>query len=129
MSNAKRRSFLKQLGLASAGILTGSQAIAANQATRVQLHRSLSHTGDLKPIRLGLIGAGGMGTEDMKTALSHPNVSITAVCDLYKGRRDSALQRWGSGIFATNDYKEVLKRNDVDAVIIGTPIIGMYPLA
>jgi predicted dehydrogenase len=31
------------------------------------------------------------------------------------------MQRWGDGLFLTNDYKEVLKRTDIDAVIIGTP--------
>jgi predicted homoserine dehydrogenase-like protein len=35
--------------------------------------------GDEAPVRIGLIGAGGMGVEDAKTALQHPNVKITAV--------------------------------------------------
>jgi predicted dehydrogenase len=62
-----------------------------------------------------------MGSEDMKTALLHPETSITSVCDLYQGRIDAAKNRWGKDLFVTNDYKQLLKRADVDAVIIGTP--------
>ena len=62
-----------------------------------------------------------MGTADMNTALKHENIEITGVCDLYQGRLDKARERWGSNIFTTMDHKEILKRKDVDAVIIGTP--------
>src|SRR5690606_325747 len=68
-----------------------------------------------------LIGAGGMGTEDMNTALKHDNVEMIAVCDLYDGRLDQASEKWGNHLFKTKDYKEILKRKDIDAVIIGTP--------
>jgi predicted dehydrogenase len=72
-------------------------------------------------IRLALIGAGIMGTEDTNTALKHTNVSLVAVCDLYDGRLDAAKKKWGDHLFLTKDHKEILKRSDVDAVIIGTP--------
>lgn len=74
-----------------------------------------------QPIRLALIGAGIMGTEDTNTALKHANVSLIAVCDLYDGRLATAKQKWGDQLFTTKDHKEILKRTDVDAVIIGTP--------
>lgn len=122
MSQHNRRKFLQQLGLAGAGMVAGTQALqAAPHATTAWLQRASAGLGADAPIRMGLIGAGGMGSEDMNTALQHPGVTITAVCDLYKGRIDAARQRWGSGLFTTNDYKELLKRSDVDAVIIGTP--------
>jgi predicted dehydrogenase len=116
-----RRSFLKKLGLT-----TGAAAIApaflaeANTINQGYLTRTEGFSAD-QPIRLALIGAGIMGTEDTNTALRHANVSLVAVCDLYDGRLASAKQKWGDHLFTTKDHKEVLKRSDVDAVIIGTP--------
>ncbi len=72
-------------------------------------------------IRLGLIGAGGMGSGDTQYALSLPDVELTAVADIYSGRLERAKQRWGANLFATRDYREVLARKDVDAVIVATP--------
>ncbi len=62
-----------------------------------------------------------MGTEDTNTALLHEDIKLVAVCDLYEGRRKDAQKKWGAGLFLTDDHREILKRNDVDAVIIGTP--------
>ena len=72
-------------------------------------------------IRLGLIGAGGMGSGDTQYALSLPDVELTAVADIYSGRLERAKQRWGASLFTTRDYREVLTRKDVDAVIVATP--------
>ena len=54
-------------------------------------------------------------------ATSLPGVKLIAACDMYKGRLDHARELWGSDIFTTRDYREVLARKDVDAIIIGTP--------
>jgi predicted dehydrogenase len=121
MAQNNRRKFIQQLSLAGAGIMGGSQLLAATGGVSKSLYRNFKPAGGAAPIRMGLIGAGGMGTEDMKTALLHEGVTITAVCDLYQGRINAAKERWGSGLFVTQDYKELLKRTDVDAVIIGTP--------
>jgi predicted dehydrogenase len=48
-------------------------------------------------------------------------VRVTAVCDVFEPNRQAALQVAGSGAFATDDYRAVLDRNDVDAVLIATP--------
>ena len=110
------------MGLAGAGILTGTLAGSAPLGKPEILQpNKLTETDNDAPVRIGLIGAGGMGVEDAKTALQHAGVAITAVCDLYSGRIAAAKQRWGNGLFTTTDYKELLKRSDVDAVIIGTP--------
>ena len=116
-----RRSFLKKLGLTT-GAAALSPSILAETNTNNQefLNRSEDYSAD-QSIRLALIGAGIMGTEDTNTALRHTNVSLVAVCDLYDGRLASAKQKWGDHLFTTKDHKEILKRADVDAVIIGTP--------
>jgi predicted dehydrogenase len=72
-------------------------------------------------IQIALIGAGGMGMGDTSLAVAMPAVKLVAVCDIYDGRLARAKERWGSDLFATRDYREVLARKDVDAVIIATP--------
>lgn len=121
MKKNNRRSFIKKMGLAGAALMAGQNVMGHADATDFQPLRRIAERRPDQVIRMGLIGAGGMGTEDMKTALLHEGIQITAVCDLYKGRIEAAKERWGKDLFVTNDYKELLKRSDVDAVIIGTP--------
>ena len=72
-------------------------------------------------IQVALIGAGGMGTGDTNYARSLPGVKLVAVCDIYDGRLTRARERWGADLYTTRDYREVLARQDIDAVIIATP--------
>ena len=92
----------------------------ADQKSMVKLQRTSEVVAD-QELKIALIGAGIMGSQDMNTALKHDNVSIVAVCDLYDGRLDDAKEKWGQHLFLTKDYKEILKRKDIDAVLIGTP--------
>ena len=81
---------------------------------------SVTHGQQVAPVRLALIGKGGMGTGDTQTALRVPGVKLVAVCDLYDVRLQAAKKEWGDDIVVTREYKEILSRNDVDAVIVGT---------
>ena len=71
-------------------------------------------------IRIGLIGSGIIGHYDTDTALKVPGVELVAVCDLYEGRRIRAKEKWGKDVFTTNDYRELLAKKDIDAVLICT---------
>ena len=110
------------------GALTGTAALAAagrvtamgREANEETLTRTPAVSANDR-IQIALIGAGGMGTEDAKTALTVPGTKIVAACDLYDGRLADAKKMWGNDLATTRDYREILARPDVDAVIIGTP--------
>ena len=72
-------------------------------------------------VRIALIGAGGQGSGDTRSSLNVGGVELVAVADIYDGRLKRAREVWGDQLFTTRDYREVLARKDVDAVIIGTP--------
>ena len=79
-------------------------------------------------IGLAVIGAGGMGMAGVGTALRIPGVELVAACDIFDGRLDAARERHGD-IFTSRDYREVLARDDVDAVIVGTPDHWHQPIS
>ncbi len=71
-------------------------------------------------VQIALIGAGGQGMGDVRSSLQSGS-KLVAVADIYQGRLDRSKENWGKDIFTTRDYREVLARPDVDAVIIATP--------
>lgn len=72
-------------------------------------------------IQIALLGAGGQGQYDTKVAVQVPGVKLVAVADCYDGRLEHSKELWGNDVFTTRDYKEILARKDIDAVIVGTP--------
>src|SRR5579872_2484600 len=71
-------------------------------------------------IQIALIGAGGQGMGDARSSIT-AGAKLVAVSDIYQGRLDRSRELWGNDLFTTRDYREVLRRSDIDAVIIGTP--------
>ncbi len=77
-------------------------------------------------INLGFIGVGSMGSGHLKSFLGYDDVRVVAVCDVKKIQRDEAKvnvdSRYGNDECTTyNDYRELLARKDVDAIVMATP--------
>jgi predicted dehydrogenase len=72
-------------------------------------------------IRIATFGVGIRGQQDIRSALRVQGVELAAVADVYDGRLTLAKELWGNQVFTTRDYREVLARPDVDAVVIATP--------
>jgi predicted dehydrogenase len=113
----KRRHFLKNIGTTAVTLPLSTELLATE--TRL-LKPSVEVTANDK-IRIGLIGGGIIGHYDADTALKVAGVELTAVCDLYSGRLDYAKEKWGNQIFTTRDYRELIARSDVDAVLVCVP--------
>lgn len=79
------------------------------------------------PVRLGIVGAGIRGLELMQAALNAGG-KIVAVCDLYDGhfRRAQEIQ---ANTPTTRDYREIVNRKDIDAVIVATSDHWHAPVA
>ena len=70
-------------------------------------------------IRIGVIGTGVRGAGRHLPALAaRQDVEVVAACDIYQGRLDSACQKAGVKPVKTQDFRRVLDRNDIDAVVI-----------
>ena len=118
MFEVNRRTFLKTAGAAATvEALLGSRThlLAEAQSEPASPVAANDH------LQIALIGAGGQGQFDTKTALQVPGVKLVAVADCYDGRLEHSKELWGDDIFTTRDYSEILERKDIDAVIIGTP--------
>lgn len=116
-----RRSFIKKAGLAGAALAGAAKSVAQEAHPPYEILKRRRRPAPDQTLNIALIGAGGMGTVDTNTALQHDEVRIVAACDLYDGRLEAAKEKWGKDLFLTKDYKDILKRKDVDLVIIGTP--------
>jgi len=72
-------------------------------------------------ISLGIIGVNGMGSANLANCAAHPDVVVTAICDVSAARREAAVARHQATAKGHTDFRELLARADVDAVIIAAP--------
>ncbi|MEM7415309.1 MAG: Gfo/Idh/MocA family oxidoreductase [Gemmatimonadota bacterium] len=120
-SSLSRRRFFGSL--ASGALAAGAMPVALSAHTQRERHTMTArrHQSANDQIQLAVIGAGGMGMADVNTALRVPGVKLVAAADCYEGRLQAARERYGSDLVTTRDYRELLARDDIDAVIVGTP--------
>ena len=110
MKNVSRRTFLKSSSAVVLPAIIGRSALAANEQ-----------------ITLGCIGLGihGLGW-NMNAFLKIPEARIIAVCDTYADRTENGRKKvneaYGNSDCETHrDFREILARDDIDAVVISTP--------
>lgn len=110
-SGISRRDFLK--GSAATAVTLSAGLSAASRA------RAATPPSDI--VRVGFIGTGSQGLLLMAQMMKMDDVDIVAVCDLYPPHLERA------NILAEDsepyeDYRKLLERKDIDAVIIATPL-------
>jgi predicted dehydrogenase len=119
-----RSSFLKKAGLTASAVLGAPYIFTESKsnATVIELEPDIPIVQYAKNdhIQIALIGAGKMGQVDARSAIQIDGVKLIAACDLYDSRLKRCKEIFGNEVFTTRDYREVLDRSDVDAVIIAT---------
>jgi hypothetical protein len=122
-----------------------SAAAAAFAAPAIIPASALGHSGAVAPserITMGFIGVGTQGSGHLLGGAwtyvaggyaGRKEVQVLAVCDVWRDRRERAMQRvndhyaevYEKGSYksceAYTDFREVLARGDIDAVLIATP--------
>jgi len=105
MSDVSRRDFTRQAAVAGVATALGSaRVLGANER-----------------IRLGFIGLGNRGDQVLDAFLVHKDALVAAVCDLYQPYLDFAAKKIGTRPRQYHDYRALLDRKDLDAVVICTP--------
>ena len=116
-----RRKFLQN----SAAMLGGSLLVSALDNNAFAIFKNRIAPSDR--LNIGLIGAKGMGWENLLAALKIPGVNVVAICDVDKNVLDGRMGDLGklnvdaARVKTYGDYRQLLDNKDVDAVIIGTP--------
>ncbi len=105
--SASRRAFVQQTAVAGAFTLVSAQAVRGTQAN--------------SKVTFGLIGAGNRGSYDASIVQADPRAQVTALCDLFDDRIETAKQKIKTANPRVYKDYEKLLASDLDAVIIATP--------
>lgn len=115
-----RRDFIKKTGGLTAAAIIAPSIIPA---------KSLGLNGFIPPsdkITVGFIGVGWMGTSNLESFLREKDAQVVALCDIDKEHLAEGKEivdfKYGSNDCSLyHDYRELLARKDIDAVVISTP--------
>ena len=121
MSAGSRRKFLRDsIGFGATSAVLGGASASATSGDQV--------AGANERIRIALIGCGGMGRGDLRDFVKLPGVQCVALCDVDDAQAavaqkeildaDTVKQK---PELVTRDFRRVLDRKDIDAVIVATP--------
>ncbi len=123
-----RRSFLRSsiTGVSLAALPTwfASEALAADMETESAAQRRI---GPNDTIQVAAIGPGGprggyqQGLGVTRGMATKKGVKIVGACDVDQAHLDNAVKVFGADCKGHRDWREVIARKDVDAVVIGTP--------
>jgi len=123
-NNLSRRSFLKRT--LAAGTALSFPAIVPSTV--------FGETAPSNMVATGHIGVGGRGGGLLREAAHYKNVRVLGICDCFKSRREKHAaglnKRYGSDVCKPyRDLREMLARDDIDAVVIATPDHWHVPAA
>jgi predicted dehydrogenase len=71
--------------------------------------------------RIGLIGTGWIGSEHARNLGAHPDAELVAIANTNRGKAQVLAKQYAPEAAIETDYRELLKRDDVDGVFICTP--------
>jgi predicted dehydrogenase len=114
-----RRTFLSKIS-GSAALLAAGTIVSNAHSIEERMIQITRNFGPNDRVRLGVIGFGIIGNIDLECALKVPGVELAGVCDLYEGRLIGAKERYGKDLYTTRDYRELIARKDIDAVLVCT---------
>ncbi|MBB5056848.1 putative dehydrogenase [Granulicella aggregans] len=121
-----RRQFTQSLSAlavsASTGVLNAATEASSIEAAETDAARQIAPAKDSSPFRLGIIGAGSRGQELIRSFLRVPGVSVAAAADVYEPRFAQLNRICGHEVAPHKDYRALLDRKDLDAVIVATPL-------
>ena len=118
-----RRGFLDRslAALTVSGLpLWYAREVLAEQQERNVVSEKAKKAGPNDQIVMAAIGVGGQGTGIMKAAKKKAGVKFVAVCDLDAGHAKKAAKEIGKDCHEYKDFRELLSKEDLNAVTIGT---------
>ena len=89
--------------------------------TAVAATASRSVLGQNDRVRMAVIGVGTRGTMVNRFFRSHADCEFVAACDVRKTRLDAAIKTIGGNVQGYSDYRRILDRKDIDALLVTTP--------
>jgi len=110
-----RRAFLRQVAGAAVTTVAARRVLAGDAPSCANTSEPARRVG------IATIGIGSQGTSDTEAALKVPGVELVGAADVYDGRLIRAREAFCDKLVTTRDYRELLARSDVDAVIVATP--------
>ncbi len=115
-SSLNRRQFLNRTGRTAAALAAGATVSRVTRPARA------GGLGANDTIRIGAIGVGGQGRFNMGVFLKNKDVAFPVVCDVNQRHREAANRELLDGkADVVEDYRSVLDRKDIDAVLVCTP--------
>jgi len=138
MTDSSRRDLLRFASLASLGL--GLAEAAPQQNEHPAGHSVAGMEFEKKDnVRLGLIGVGGRGNSLIDNFGAMPEVQFTALCDTVKDkvlRAQAKIERAGKqkvspALYHSSDhaFEDLVKRDDIDLVLVATPWPWHVPMA
>lgn len=97
---------------------TFAKTAAAGAATAVAARRAW---GANERIRVGFIGLGNRGDQVLDGFLPQKDAEVVAICDIHAPYLDFAAKKIGGSPERYHDYRRLLDRKDIDAVVVATP--------